>query len=74
MHIFSEDFLRTAQNTMSEVVEELRSFGERGMASCKITIKTIHDFTHSVTDVPCGREGESHNTIREHHNNCNILL
>ena len=31
MHIFSEDFLRTAQNTMSEVVEELRSFGERGM-------------------------------------------
>ena len=31
MHIFSEDFLRTAQNTMSEVVEELHSFGERGM-------------------------------------------
>ena len=34
MHIFSEDFLRTAQNTMSEVVEELRSFGERGMLRC----------------------------------------
>ena len=36
--------------------------------------KAIHNFTHSVTDVPCGREGESYNTIREHHNNCNILL